>query len=246
VAYAKIEKLDLFDMNLVTSHKLPIDHLPSPLDLNIANWARLNPQFRHLYFDDTQMQDWISDYLPKKLVSAFSLLNTGAGKADFFRIAFINSNGGIWHDADLPAFDLLEQRKDLLEVFSNNELVLVQNRHGGFRYTLIGAQRSCLLLSEFLDYLADLIFDEHSSPSNIKTIELTGPIAFIKFCNSVKGLTIKPESQFSIHNRKMLCIKDIVPKKESQDCENTIPDYRRCLDEMGVEYHYNATAIIVE
>ncbi len=231
-------------MNLVTSHKLPISLLPAPLGQNIATWAILNPQFNQTYFDDSQMESWINDNLSKRLINAFKLLNTGAGKADFFRIAFINNCGGIWHDADLPAFDLLAQRSDLIEVLKSHELTLVHNRHGGFRYTLIGGQRSCLLLSEFLDYLAQVIIDESLCPSGIKTIELTGPISFIRFCNDIKGLSIKSGDVFRLLNREMICINDIVPDKGGQSVENTIPEYRRCLDEMGVEYHYNAKATI--
>ena len=231
-------------MILVTSHKPPIDLLPPHLGFNIANWAKLNARFNHVYFDDSQAEDWINKNLPKYLIEAYKHLNTGAGRADFFRIAYIATVGGVWHDADLPAFDLLQRNSDLLDILRDNELVVVQNRHGGFRFTLIGGQRCCLLLAEFLDYLAKIISDEVSCPTGISTIELTGPISFSRFCVNNKGLRIEPGLAMSLANRKMICLPDIVPEKENQYAENTIPGYLECLAQMGVEHHNDAKATV--
>jgi hypothetical protein len=224
-------------MNLFTCHKPAIDKLPYALARNIWHWQESNQSFNYKYFSDKEIDEWIKCSTSSYLFSAYSLLRAGAARADFFRIAYIHKCGGIWHDADLPAFSILEQRHDFIEIYKSNDLLLINNRKAnGIRYTLIGGKSNTEILHEFLLDLASKIYEEEKI-GKLKTIELTGPIAFHNFMRHGLSLGLSLEKTTKYKSRSIAYINDIVPEAKSYGEENTIVGYREMLKEMGVVYH---------
>lgn len=229
-------------MTLITSHKSDKEELPKELLQNIQDWQNLNPTFHHQYFSDQAMSDWVSANMNSLCRDAFDSLKTGAGKADFFRIAFLSQEGGFWHDADIPAFSLNASRPNLDFLMQDNHLVLFRNqRYGGLRYTLIASSGQSYILKEFLDYMSTNILQHKNLGSKIKTITLTGPCALFSFLNKEKKFAFpKIDTQVKKDGEKIYYARDIQPPDHHSDC---IPNYNNIIKDMGVAHHSEKNAI---
>ena len=80
---------------LITSHKLPLDETPAALKRNIEEWRTLNPEMEFTYFDDAAQAAWMAARCEAKgCIEAYRKLNSGAGRADLFRVAWLIYEGG--------------------------------------------------------------------------------------------------------------------------------------------------------
>ena len=87
--------------------------VPPDVARQVGEWARGVPDGHHLLFDDASAGEFISVNYPRYFRSAYDYCFHPAMKCDYFRLAYLYVNGGVYIDADdkmisaLPIFDLL-------------------------------------------------------------------------------------------------------------------------------------------
>ena len=63
-------------------------------------YKRKNKAWKHEIFDDTDIDSFISSNFDERTYKAYSRLQIGAAKADFFRYCILLINGGVYLDMD--------------------------------------------------------------------------------------------------------------------------------------------------
>ena len=150
---------------LATSHKLPLDQVPPALFDNIQKWRTLNPGFEFHYFDDAEQVAFMRAHcVAPRCVEAYNMLNSGAGKADLFRVAWMYYSGGWWFDADLKPGGL-EASCDLDAALDQSLFLLREPKHGHVRFMLMGGRHHPMLLANLYRQIAN-IFEAKALPPN--------------------------------------------------------------------------------
>lgn len=255
---------------LFTSHKYPLGKLPLVLFENIKSWISLNnDECRFMYYSDNSIDKWFDTHYPAGL-QYLSQLNSGAGRADYFRICRLSIMGGIWVDADLPAFKL---PRDVHVRIKTHKNILFENRRcHNPRYTMIYSSggdpfflylRSCI--ERNIKVVAQMsVLRRHTL---FRTIEVTGPFVMHKvimdLCQLDNIERLKPDAAYTISSFsknvkqtyvhyvgqllkgpiKFAYMKDVVPPAESYQAENTIEGYNDALRQMSIPYHSTVNAI---
>ena len=189
---------------LFTSHKYRIKDMTPQLKNNIIEWWQLNPEFTFKYFDDYSIDKWIYSHLSKKEQIAFRHINTGAGKADFFRISYIYHCGGIWVDCDLPAFCIFS-KYNILNALQQVDTIIVKNRKcNNPRYTFIAGNSKSIVIKRLLQQIVDNIYSEISLPMKKNTLDITGPFVLHRIlCDMLHLYSID-----RLQHNKLYCLKN--------------------------------------
>lgn len=82
-------------------------NLPLPIAQSIQNMLLLNPEYEYKLFDDDDMKKYIDDNFDKDIQCAYSKLNVGAAKADFWRYLILYKEGGVYLDIDSVLYSSL-------------------------------------------------------------------------------------------------------------------------------------------
>tara|TARA_R110000824_G_scaffold27618_1_gene93666 strand:- start:10120 stop:10896 length:777 start_codon:yes stop_codon:yes gene_type:complete len=254
---------------IFTSHKLSLNECPKNLQANLNGWDSLNPSYGFKYYNDEDMNLWMKDNLSKKTFTLFSRLNTGAGRADMFRICHLHAEGGVWVDTDLPAFDINEQQHNFQQLIKDNQVVLVRNRRcDNPRYTFIGASKGNALFSMLEDSINHKIEDCIENKSSTGTIDITGPFTLHEMLLEMCGFehvikagprttwpqgfaftgTIDLNKPYKINNAKFIYINDVIPEvfgtgPSAYQKENVYEGYESDLTEMKVVHHDSTKAV---
>lgn len=103
------------DIKLQTTQKIPYNiiqtfktrNVPLSMWLNLNKWVKLNPEYNYLFFEDTDIENYIETFnldgfsISKiEMMRAFRKIKPGAGKADLFRLLIIYEKGGCYFDID--------------------------------------------------------------------------------------------------------------------------------------------------
>lgn len=103
------------DIKLQTNQKIPYNIIQTfktrdvslSMWSNLNKWYELNPEYNYLFFDDTDIKQYIEKFnfenlniTKEKLMRAFKKIRPGAGKADLFRLLVIYDKGGCYFDID--------------------------------------------------------------------------------------------------------------------------------------------------
>lgn len=235
-------------INLFTSHKLALDSMPKIIKNNIIKWRELNESLGFKYFSDIDIDFWIHRNLSPEQIRLYNSLGSGAGRADFFRIAYLINQGGIWFDADLPSISILSKCPDLFDYYNKYSFLLFNNRKTNDpRYTLIGGRNNSELFVDLFNKICENIRHEIDQPTHKTTIEITGPWVLGKILS--KYFTIQ-NLVFPVPNRIVKYLGDTgyyfhdpTVVANSYEEENTIANYRNALKQIDVEYHGKVPAI---
>ena len=157
---------------LITSHKLPLDETPAALKRNIEEWRTLNPEMEFTYFDDAAQAAWMAARCEAKgCIEAYRKLNSGAGRADLFRVAWLIYEGGWWFDSDLKpgpiakACDL--QSASALDLFAVRE-----PRKGHVRFMVIGGRAHPLLKATLRRQISNIFEAKRLPPKKLSLIHI--------------------------------------------------------------------------
>jgi mannosyltransferase OCH1-like enzyme len=82
--------------------------LPPPLQEQNRRMLEINPGYSHTIFDDVEMANFIKDNYPQKYYDAYSKLQIGAAKADYWRYLYLYKNGGVYLDMDSIIYGCLD------------------------------------------------------------------------------------------------------------------------------------------
>ena len=227
-------------IDLFTTHKPIISNCPRGLKDNIDNWKSNNPSFNFIYYDDCMMEEWMKNNTSERIFRCFDLLNTGAGRADLFRVYRMNVEGGVWFDADLPAFDITKARGDFICLLQENHTVLVKHNHFlNPRYSFMASNPQSKILSLLQEKVISLIENTSREKINIKTINVTGPFVLhallCDLLNLSNILDLEPEINYI---KSFIYINDIIPTPTLSRYKG----YDKDLIEMEVKYHQTLNA----
>lgn len=234
-------------MKLFTTHKPKLEDCPPSLKQNIISWQTYNPSFEFEYFCEEQMTEWIKNNTSSVLLDCFNSLNTGAGRADFYRIRKLFVEGGIWFDADLPANDILKRVPDLIEILNNHKTTFfVSRKRNEPRFMIMASFSGNPIFSEFENQVYSELNECRKNKIFIETIDLTGPKAFHRLlCKYLNYKTISELNVGDSFNRNgisFVFLDDVVDYTSSGDDITKYKKYRRDLKNMGLEHHKSKSA----
>ena len=249
---------------IFTSHKFSLDKCPPNLRKNLGLWDSLNPSYDFKYYNDEEMKTWMKENASEETFALFSRLNTGAGRADMFRICHLHIDGGVWIDTDLPAFDINQQCPKFEEMLVENQAVLVRNRKcDNPRYTFIASIKENKLFSMLENHINHHIEQAINNRSSAGTINITGPFVLHKLLLTMCGFedvvkagprsawpqgyafhgTIPLDVPHEVDGANFIYINDIAPERKTYDEENVYAGYAADLRHMNVTPHGGASAI---
>ncbi|BFO68532.1 glycosyltransferase [Chryseobacterium sp. KCF3-3] len=165
--------------------------LPLITKYHIWNMKRKNPGYRYFFYDDQDIEKFITEEFPPEYIKSYRKLTIGAAKADFFRYAILYKKGGIYLDIDsstIKPFEKLIQEDD--------EAVISVERHENLyvQWALI-FNKNHPFLKKTLELMIDNI-DTHRYPHNIHAT--TGPTVFSKGIR--ESLKENPAIPFTLFN----------------------------------------------
>lgn len=252
-------------MQIVTSHKPDLSECPTNLKRNLSQWETLNKTYDFVYYNDTEQISWMNDHCTKETLEMFNMLNSGAGRADIFRICKLYYEGGIWVDADLPAFDIDKQKPNFKQLLEDNKAILVRNRKcDNPRYTFIAGSKGNKLFSMLNDLIHKLIQEAAKNNKETSTIDITGPFVLHKLVLTLCGFedvlqagprlmwpggyafdgTLSLDVKYDIDGASFMYIDDIIPEKGTYEEENTYLGYESDTLEMDTVHHGKVRSII--
>ena len=112
--YSKNKNIPLIDSNYMnlnyeqkiqknifqTSYYKTIEEMPQKLQTNIKILKILNPEYKYQYFNDDEIEKYISNNYGKEYLNLYLKINPQfpAARADFFRYLVVNNEGGVYID----------------------------------------------------------------------------------------------------------------------------------------------------
>lgn len=145
--------------------------LPLLTKLHIWNMKRKNPEYRYFFYDDDDIESFLTNEFPPEYIENYNKLTIGAAKADFFRYAILYKKGGIYLDIDSA---ITKPLKELIK--ESDEAVISVERHKDL-YVQWGLifDKNHPFLKKTLELMLDNIAT-HRYPNNIHAT--TGPTVF--------------------------------------------------------------------
>jgi mannosyltransferase OCH1-like enzyme len=67
--------------------------------LSLASWARANPDYAVVMYDDSDLRDYLSSHL-RDAEALYAALKTPVERADLWRYVVMCRHGGVYADAD--------------------------------------------------------------------------------------------------------------------------------------------------
>lgn len=146
---------------LFTSYKC--DENDKYIQIILQKWRNLNLDCNIKYFSDEDIKSFFKN---TQYYDTYSKMKNGVAIADFFRICYINKNGGYWFDIDLEPTKFVIPNKGNINLFDVG--------FGNISYMMIGGKAKQQLFQDIIDIVNINILDN----VNIKkkyVMEITGP-----------------------------------------------------------------------
>lgn len=236
------------NLDIFTTHKFSMGKCPPNLKHNLQKWDTLNQSYGFRYYDDADIDHWMLKNTDPRTYDMFKKLNSGAGRADLFRICHLYFEGGVWVDADLPAFDIDQQYSEFKQKLYQYEAILVRNRKcNNPRYTFIASQEKNSLFLNLIDFINEKIQKTVENSLSKPTIHITGPFVLHDLLCKINALSeisqLEIEKTYFTNGSSFRYIDDIVPERSTYQEENVYPGYEEDLKFMGVVPHNLLSAV---
>lgn len=140
-------------------------------------FRKKNPNYKYVFFDDQAVTDFIKTNFDSRVYKAYSRLQIGAAKADFFRYAVLYIHGGVYLDLDS---DLLVSLDKHLE---NDDVAVIspeKNHPEYFAQWALIYDKGHPFLKRTIDYAVDNI-EQNRYPHDVH--KTTGPSIYTKAIN---------------------------------------------------------------
>ncbi|WP_312300867.1 glycosyltransferase [Chryseobacterium sp.] len=145
--------------------------LPLITQFHIWNMKRKNPEYLYFFYDDNDIEKFITEEFPPRYIKNYHKLTIGAARADFFRYAILYKKGGIYLDIDSTITRPLSQL-----IKESDQAVISRERHDNLyvQWGLIFA-KGHPFLKKVLELMLDNI-ENHRYPNDVHAT--TGPTVF--------------------------------------------------------------------
>jgi mannosyltransferase OCH1-like enzyme len=144
--------------------------LPISVSKIIDNMMYINPEYKHILFDDSDMDTYISSNFGGKIYEAYRMLRIGAAKADLWRYLILYKDGGIYLDIDSTI------NGDLNNLISENNKCVITRENNPNKFV-----QWCLMFeskSDILKICIDKCVDNIINKKQNDILKLTGPDVF--------------------------------------------------------------------
>ncbi|MGR3857036.1 glycosyltransferase family 32 protein [Chryseobacterium indologenes] len=147
--------------------------LPLITRYHIWNMKRKNPEYSYFFYDDSDIEKFLTKEFPPSYIETYHKLTIGAAKADFFRYAVLYKKGGIYLDIDSS---IVKPFRELIK--ESDEAVISAERHANL-YVQWGLifNKNHPFLKKTLELMLDNI-NNHRYPNDVHAT--TGPTVFSK------------------------------------------------------------------
>ena len=133
-------------------------NIPFKLQKDSGSWKISNPNLEFIFMDDDDCIEFIKNNFDNETFKAYMSLPLGIMKADFWRIAIIYINGGIYADLDV------EMNVNINDLIGEEQEEFFINDYGSTGNFIFAAKPKHPILKDVLDDMVNL-------SSNIEIIE---------------------------------------------------------------------------
>ncbi|ATN05669.1 glycosyl transferase [Chryseobacterium indologenes] len=165
--------------------------LPLLTRFHIWNMKRKNPEYHYFFYDDSDIERFLSEEFPPEYINCYQRLTIGAAKADFFRYAILYKKGGVYLDVDSAITKPLREL-----IYEEDEAVISVERYENLyvQWALIFSQNH-----PFLKKTLELILyniENHCYPNDVHAT--TGPAVFTRGIR--QSLQENPDIPYTLFN----------------------------------------------
>jgi len=157
--------------------------IPARMEKAMQTIRSLNPDWKYRLFDDRECRQYLTQHFSPNVVRAFDTVIPGAFKADIWRYAVLWREGGVYLDADFEEYIPLS---DIL--LPEDQLVSVKDRDCAGQSAVFQAFIATVpghpVLRRALDLSVENVLGKKMG---VSPLDITGPIAFGRAVNSVRG-----------------------------------------------------------
>lgn len=104
--------------------------LPKKIEKFHKKMYKLNPDYKHIIYTDSQIDDFVYSNFDKEITSTYMKLNHIVAKVDFWRYLVLFKNGGVYLDMDssidMPLSELIKDEDQAIITAEKNIDVYVQ------------------------------------------------------------------------------------------------------------------------
>lgn len=173
-------------------------HIHSALAEKVEILKEKNKDFSYLFFDDSQVSDYIKTNYDNDIFNLYQKLNIGAAKADFFRYLALYKMGGVYCDMDsfigLPINQIVKP--------ADKAIITRERNFGSFVQWALFFEQGHKILHETIVLVCEKI---HAGIGRLN--EITGPIVFSQAIQKLYGLPLGvlayscPDEFLNNHNK---------------------------------------------
>ncbi len=153
--------------------------IPWLTKLYIKSFMRKNKGYSYEFYDDTRVDEFIRDSFDEEVYKAYSKLQIGAAKADFFRYAILYKKGGIYLDLDS---DILVNLDKHLKDEDCAVITREKNHQNLFAQWALIFEKEHPFLERTIKYIVENI-QQNKFPHDVHG--MTGPTVYTRAINDV-------------------------------------------------------------
>ncbi|WP_282636441.1 glycosyltransferase family 32 protein [Sphingobacterium thalpophilum] len=153
--------------------------IPWLTKLYIKSFRRKNKGYSYEFYDDRRVDEFIRDSFDEEVYKAYSKLQIGAAKADFFRYAILYKKGGIYLDLDS---DILVNLDKHLKDEDYAVITREKNHQNLFAQWALIFEKEHPFLERTIEYIVENI-QQNKFPHDVHG--MTGPTVYTRAINDV-------------------------------------------------------------
>jgi len=167
-------------------------NLPYKVEKEVKKLKKQNPNYEHIIYTDSQIDDYVNSNFDKDIKTAFNSLKHIVPKVDFWRYLIIFENGGVYLDIDSsinkPLDEIIKKENDAIITSESNDYkqfvqwgLIFKKEHPLLEKTIDNVTQN-VLENKYPNYLTE--------PSELIKLTASGP-----FTNAVDYLFKKYKNE---------------------------------------------------
>eukprot|EP01084_Bolivina_argentea_P003610 6777_1 len=162
--------------------------MPIAMKSNLNKWITLNPEYKIVFFNDTEQREWMKQEC-RQYFPAWKSMQLAVARADLFRYCLLWIEGGVWSDVDIVP---LQSLKNIID--SNVDLLVVHDggMGKGFLYNAFFAVKPS---HPILKRAMDIINENYQKRLRKGAVWVTGPKVLWRALN---------DTQYAVNNHQKI------------------------------------------